>query len=157
MLTLANRDFMNGYLTLWYTSPFCDIRRQSCSVQRLVGSMRDFRDLMVWHKSHELTLAVYRATRQFPRDELYGLRSQIRRSSASIPANIAEGCGRGGAPELRQFLQVAMGSASELEYHLLLANDLTLLAGEDFERLSGSVTEVKRMLTALIVKLRAGS
>ena len=89
--------------------------------------MQNFKSLKVWEKSHELTLAVYKATTNFPKDELYGLTSQIRRASASIPANIAEGCGRTGKAELARFLQVAMGSASELEYHLLLAHDLGLL------------------------------
>ncbi|MFQ5961877.1 MAG: four helix bundle protein, partial [Candidatus Methylomirabilales bacterium] len=74
--------------------------------------MRDFRELKVWEKAHHLTLAVYNATTTFPRDELYGLTSQIRRSCASIPANIAEGCGRGGDAEFARFLQIAMGSAS---------------------------------------------
>ena len=89
--------------------------------------MKDFRNLKVWEKSHQLALAVYKATSTFPRHELYGLTSQIRRACASIPANIAEGCGRSGDAELARFLQIAMGSASELEYHLLLARDLGFL------------------------------
>ena len=116
--------------------------------------MQSFRDLKVWHKSHQLTLAVYKATKSFPADELYGLTSQIRRSSASIPANIAEGCGRGGSRELKQFLLVAMGSASELEYHLLLAHDLRLLKDADYQQLAAGVTEVKRMLVGLIQKIK---
>lgn len=104
-----------------------------------------------------MTLAVYNATTMFPRDELYGLTSQIRRSCASIPANIAEGCGRGGDGEFARFLQIAMGSASELEYHLLLASDLKFLDGSNYERLATEVTEVKRMLTSLIQKLKAKS
>ncbi|MGQ9626774.1 MAG: four helix bundle protein [Anaerolineae bacterium] len=83
------------------------------------------------------------------------LTTQIRRACASIPANIAEGCGRGGDAELARFLQIAMGSASEVEYHLLLARDLGLLNGSDYERLAGEVTEVKRMLTSFIQKLKA--
>ena len=117
--------------------------------------MRDFRELKVWEKSHELTLAIYKATAKFPREELYGLTSQIRRSCSSIPANIAEGCGRGSEAELARFLQVAFGSASELEYHLLLAHDLSLLNGSDYDKLCGKVTEVKRMLTSFIQKLKA--
>ncbi len=104
-----------------------------------------------------MTLAVYNATTMFPRDELYGLTSQIRRSCASIPANIAEGCGRGGDGEFARFLQIAMGSASEIEYHLLLASDLKFLDGSNYERLATEVTEVKRMLTSLIQKLKAES
>ena len=117
--------------------------------------MRNFRTLKVWEKSHGLTLAVYEATRKFPRDELYGLTSQLRRSSSSIPANIAEGCGRSGNPELARFLHIAMGSASELEYHLLLAKDLSILNDSDYNQLAAEVTGVKRMLTSFIKKLKA--
>jgi four helix bundle protein len=119
--------------------------------------MRPFRDLKVWRKAHGLTVAVYKATRTFPKEELYGLTSQIRRSSASIPANIAEGCGRSGGPELARFLHIALGSASELEYHLLLAHDLALLKSPDYDRLASDVIEVKRMLAAFIGKLNADS
>ncbi len=111
--------------------------------------------MKVWEKAHLLTLAVYKATGTFPRDETYGLTSQIRRSCASIPANIAEGCGRGGHAELAHFLHIAMGSASELEYHLLLARDLDLLDNVRYQALASEVTEVKRMLTSLIQKLKA--
>ena len=117
--------------------------------------MRDFRKLMVWERSYRLTLAAYRATAHFPREELYGLTSQIRRSCAAIPANIAEGCGRGSNSELARFLQMAMGSASELECHLLLARDLLFLDESDHERLVGELTQIKRMLTAFIKSLRA--
>jgi four helix bundle protein len=109
--------------------------------------------LKVWQKAHELTLAVYRITAAFPRDELYGLTSQLRRCSSSIPANIAEGCGRNGEAELARFCSIAMGSASELEYHLLLAKDLTLIKPEDHAALSERAVELKRMLTALHQKL----
>jgi len=119
--------------------------------------MKDFRDLKVWEKAHQLTLAVYKATTTFPRDEMYGLTSQIRRSCASIPANIAEGCGRGGDAELARFLQIAMGSASELEYHLLLAHDLGFLNDSVYDELTREVTEVKRMLTSFLQKLKADS
>lgn len=117
--------------------------------------MRNFRELKVWEKGHRLTLAVYEATSGFPRDELYGLTSQIRRSSSSIPANIAEGCGRDGDAELGRYLRIAAGSASELEYHLLLARDLSLLDASNHERLAQDVTEVKRMLTSFVQKLKA--
>ena len=90
----------------------------------------------MWTKSHGLTLAVYKATQRFPKDELFGLASQIRRSCTSIAANIAEGCGRNSEGELARFLEIAMGSASELEYHLLLSFDLGLLSKSDFEQLS---------------------
>ncbi len=119
--------------------------------------MQDFRKLLVWQKSHHLTLATYRATTCFPKDELYGMTSQIRRASASIPANIAEGCGRGGNSEFARFLQIAMGSASELEYHFILAFDLGYLPRPDFEMLSDGVSEVKQMLASLITKARSSS
>jgi four helix bundle protein len=102
-------------------------------------------------------LAIYAITKSFPRDELFGLTSQIRRACASIPANIAEGCGRSGEAELARFFQIASGSASELEYHLLLSHDLNLIADDDYARLTNEVTEVKRMLSAFIHKLRADS
>ena len=119
--------------------------------------MRNFRELKVWERSHRLALEVYEATARFLRDELYGLTAQTRRSGASIPANIAEGCGRGGNADLARFLQIATGSATELEYHLLLAHDLDLLDTSDYERLSNEVTEIKRMLTSFIRSLKAFS
>ena len=106
--------------------------------------MKDFRDLKVWERGHELTLACYAATAEFPKQELFGLTSQIRRSASSIPANIAEGCGRRGNAELHRFLQMAMGSASELEYHLLLSRDLNFLGTSDHDDLRQKVTEVKK-------------
>lgn len=118
--------------------------------------MKDFRELKVWKKAHDLTLNIYRATEGLPREELYGLTSQLRRASASIPANIAEGYGRSGDTELARFLQIAMGSASELEYHLLLAHDLNFLPTPDYDRLATQTVEVKRMLTSLIKKLKTG-
>jgi four helix bundle protein len=119
--------------------------------------MKDFRDLQVWQKAHQLALSVYRCTASFPRDERYGLTAQLRRSASSIAANLAEGCGRNGDAELARFCSIAMGSASELEYHLLLANDLTLLSATDYAELARHTSEVKRMLTRLIQKLTADS
>jgi four helix bundle protein len=111
----------------------------------------------VWEKAHLLTLEVYKSSRAFPRDEIYGLTSQMRRCSVSIGANIAEGACRKGDVDFGRFLQMSMGSASELEYHLLLAKDLELIGLVDYERLSGEVIEVKRMLASLLLKLRADS
>jgi four helix bundle protein len=116
--------------------------------------MRDFKTLKVWHRAHQLVLAVYKTTATFPKDELYGLTSQMRRSASSIPANVAEGCGRDGEIELARFCQIAMGSASELEYHLLLAKDLSLLSEATHHALAGSVVEVKQMLSTFIRALR---
>ncbi|MGA9526859.1 MAG: four helix bundle protein [Terriglobales bacterium] len=116
--------------------------------------MKDFKELKVWSKAHELTLAIYGLTRAFPRDEVYGLTSQVRRSSASIGANIAEGCGRRSDGELARFLQIARGSASETEYHLLLAKDLGFLAERDYLSAEKKIVEVQRMLTSLVQRVQ---
>lgn len=115
--------------------------------------MKDFRDFKVWNKAHELVLAIYRATETFPKHEMFGLVSQIRRCGSSIPANIAEGCGRLGNAELHRFLQIACGSANEMEYHLLLAKDLGYLSEESYLILDQQLAEVKRMLVALTRKV----
>lgn len=112
--------------------------------------MRDFRKLKVWQKAHGLTLDIYRVSLDFPKEELYGLTSQLRRAAASIGANIAEGCGKSTNADMGRFLQIALGSASECEYHPLLARDLALLPQADFERLNQQVTETKMMLTRSI-------
>ncbi|MFZ0771887.1 MAG: four helix bundle protein [Candidatus Sulfotelmatobacter sp.] len=119
--------------------------------------MQNFRNLKVWERAHALTLDVYQSSKLFPREEMYGLTSQMRRASASIGANIAEGACRRGDIDFARFLQIAAGSASELEYHLLLARDLNLLRSPDYERLSGQAVEVKRMLASLMHRLRAES
>ena len=116
--------------------------------------MQDFRNLKVWEKGHQLTLEVYKATKRFPLDERYGLISQMRRSSASIPTNIAEGCGRPNKKELKRFMEISMGSASELEYQLLLAKELEYLKPNDYVKLNNLTTELKRMLASFIIKLR---
>jgi four helix bundle protein len=114
--------------------------------------VKDFRDLEVWKKAHELTLAVYKNTEDFPRHELFGLTSQMRRCSVSITANIAEGCGRSNNGDFHRFLQNAMGSAVELEYHVLLAKDLGYL-GAHTAVLAPKVIAVKQMLTKLSRKV----
>ena len=111
--------------------------------------------MKVWGKAHNLTLALYKVPASFPRDETYGLASQIRRSSSSIPSNIAEGCGRERDPELARFCIIARGSATELEYQLLLARDLKLIQPGDYANLSEQTVEIKRMLTVLVQKLTA--
>ncbi len=117
--------------------------------------MQSFRNLEVWEKAHVLTLDVYKSSKAFPRDEIYGLTSQMRRASVSIGSNIAEGACRRGDVDFARFLQMAAGSASELEYQLLLARDLELLKAPDYQRLSDRTVEVKRMLASLMQKLRA--
>jgi four helix bundle protein len=111
--------------------------------------------LQVWQKAHLLTLSSYRATDAFPKAETYGLTIQIRRCAASIAANIAEGCGKRGNGEFQRFLNIACGSASELEYHFLLARDLAFLNDLDYQKLNHGVVEVKRMLASLARKVEA--
>ena len=117
--------------------------------------MKDFRDLKVWERAHYLTLDVYKSTSRFPREELYGLTSQMRRCGASIGANIAEGCGKRGNNEFQRYLQIAAGSASELDYHLLLARDLGLLQEVDYRRLLSGLSQLRKMLTCLLQKVQS--
>ena len=117
--------------------------------------MRDFRQLAVWEQAHRLVLRIYRLTQDFPKHELYGLTSQMRRCSASIAANIAEGCGRTGNGDLHRFLSIATGSSAELEYFLLLCKDLGL-ACDSYEELISQTQQVQRMLASLIRKVEAG-
>ena len=116
--------------------------------------MRDFQNYKVWEKAHRLTLAVYAATVDFPREGPYGLRSAIRRSCASVPANIAEGCGHDTDADFARFLEISAGSAGELEYYLLLARDVNLLESSKHARLDADVQDVKRMLATLTRRLR---
>ena len=116
--------------------------------------MQDFKKLQVWEKSHNLTLGIYKLTSQFPREELYGLTSQIRRACSSIPTNIAEGCGRESAGDFARFLQIAMGSASETEYLILLARDLKYLNADQSTKLIDRITHLKKMLVNLQKRVR---
>jgi four helix bundle protein len=116
--------------------------------------MKNFKELNVWLKAHQLVLAVYQVTKSFPSDELFGLTSQMRRAAASIPANIAEGCGRSSDAEFARFLYISFGSASELEYHILLAHDLGMLNEIDCGKLTENVIEIKKMLSSLIKKVK---
>jgi four helix bundle protein len=116
--------------------------------------MQDFRNLKVWQKAHALTLEVYRNTRSFPVDERFGLTTQLRRASASVPANLAEGCARGGDVDFARFVNIAAGSASESDYHLLLARDLGYFDDTAYKPLLDQVSEVKRMLNSFERTLR---
>ena len=118
---------------------------------------QDFRRLKVWRKAHELTLEVYRRTKSFPSEERYALVGQLRRSASSIGSNLAEGCARDTDAGFRRFVVIALGSASELEYQLLLAHDLGYLSPTTHELLTAAVIEIKRMLTAFSKKLTADS
>ncbi len=115
--------------------------------------MKDFRDLHVWERSHQLTLAIYAETLKFPREELYGLTSQIRRRAVSVGANIAEGCGKTGNNEFQRYLQIAAGSASELDYELFLAKDLGYLPKTDHARIAEELSQIRKMLSSLLRKL----
>ena len=116
--------------------------------------MSDFKKLNVSRKAHELTLELYRATETFPRTEIFGLTSQIKRAASSINANLAEGCARGSDRELLRFINIALGSVSELEYHLMLARDLSFVSSETFLKMEGMRREVGSMLSGLANKVR---
>ncbi len=118
-------------------------------------TVRDFRNLKVWERAHLLTVEIYRATERFPRSEQFGMTSQLRRAAASVPTNIAEDCGRGSRTELARFLQIAMGSASELDYLLLLAQSVGYLDAEHHAKLTARTTEIKKMLASYNSKLKA--
>jgi len=113
----------------------------------------NFKKLAVWEKSHQLVIEIYKVTGYFPQEELYGLTSQLRRAASSIPANIAEGSGRGGNKEMAHFLRIAQGAAHEVEYHLLLARDLKFLPDESYSQLEAKSIEVQRMLAGLITSV----
>ena len=115
--------------------------------------MRNFQELSVWQKSHELTLKIYKISSSFPKEELFGLSSQIRRSSSSIPTNIAEGCGRNSDPEMRRFLIISAGSCSELDYQIILAKDLGYITQSIFKELSEIIISIRKMLFAFIKRL----
>ena len=116
--------------------------------------MIDFRTLRVWEAFHEIALHVYKITRQFPSEELYGLTNQMRRSAASVPTNIAEGCGRNTDPDLAKFLTIAMGSASELEYQLILSKDLELIHQSEYQNIMENLIASKKMLNTFLKKVR---
>lgn len=117
--------------------------------------MKDFRKLKVWQKAHTLALKIYKVTEEFPREELYGLTSQIRRACVSIPTNIAEGCVRSSDVDFGRFLYIALGSTSELEYLMLLSKDLRFIKEEIQKDLNSEINEIKKMIITLIKKLKA--
>ncbi len=119
--------------------------------------MGDFHDLKVWQKAHELTIDVYRTTAEFPKQEMYGLVSQMRRCAVSVGSNIAEGRGRRGDAEFVRFMQIASGSLTELEYQLLLSKDLKYLPEAEYQALNRKLAEVSRMLLSLQRKVKTAS
>ncbi len=118
--------------------------------------LQDFKKLKVWQKAHNLTLEIYAVSKRFPRDELFGITSQLRRASSSVAANIAEGSGRKSKREFAHFLAIAIGSVSEVEYFLILANDLKYLSQIDFQRINTLANETKRMLISFLDKVSQG-
>lgn len=116
--------------------------------------MQNFRDLKVWQKAHETALAIYRASASFPTDEQFGLTSQLRRAAVSVPANIAEGTLRSSDADFARFLHIALGSAGEVDYYLLLARDLKFIDPDKHSTLDASLQEVKRMLAALVTRVK---
>jgi len=116
--------------------------------------MKDFRSLKVWEKSHEFTLRIFKATQSFPKEELYGITSQLRRAVSSIPTNLAEGCGRGSDKDFARFAQIAFGSACEVEYLIILCSDLGFMKEKDFTEYLESIVEIKKMLSSLLKSLR---
>ena len=117
--------------------------------------MQNFKDLKVWERAHQLTLSIYKASSNFPKEEIYSLTNQLRRAASSIPANIAEGCGKNTQADLANFLNISLGSANETEYFLILSKDLDYLTEQQFTILSNSINEVKAMLISLIGRVRA--
>lgn len=117
--------------------------------------MKDFHSLTVWRRSHDFVLKLYPVLNAFPEEERFGLCSQLRRASVSIPSNLAEGCGRQGDAEVKRFFQIAMGSASEVEYQLLLSKDLSYIQLDQYAELNSNIAEIKRMLNAFIQKLKS--
>jgi four helix bundle protein len=117
--------------------------------------MRNYQDLQVWAKAHALLLDLYHVSRGFPKDELYGITSQVRRAVLSIGSNLAEGCGRRTSGEMARSIRVAMGSASELDYQVLVCRDLGYMKADDYQRMSKKLVEVRKMLTAFLDKVEA--
>jgi four helix bundle protein len=115
--------------------------------------MRDFKKINVWEKSQKLAVKIYQVTKSFPKEELYGITSQIRRAAISIPTNIAEGCGKNSEKEFSRYLSIAQGSASEVHSLLLLAKDLGYQKEEENQQLENEIIEIKKMLYSLIEKI----
>lgn len=119
-------------------------------------SIRSYQDLAIWKKAMQLVVQVYHLTRRFPREEMHGLTSQMRRAAVSIPTNIAEGWGRGSRKEYIQFLRIARGSLLELETLLAISRNLRYLSQEDMQARLALVEEISRMLSGLIASLKKG-
>lgn len=119
--------------------------------------MRNYNELKVWQKAHQMVLHIYETTKFLPKEELYGLTSQLRRAAVSIPANLAEGCGKNSKPDTVNFFQIALGSLHETEYYILLIKDLSYIRTEKYLDFDGNIKEVKAMLVALIKSIRTSN
>ena len=119
--------------------------------------MSDYKNLIVWKKSHEFVLKIYKISSSFPRDEQYGITSQIRRASISMPSNIAEGSARGSDADFARFLRIALGSANEVDYLLLLAKEISIIKPEIYKQLSIDIDEISKMLSSFVKKLKANN
>ena len=117
--------------------------------------LKNFKDLQVWQKSYALVIEIYKVTTVFPKSELYGLTSQIRRAAISIPSNIAEGYSRGHRTEYIRFVSMAYGSLAELQTQLMLAKDLDYIQKEVYETIAGEYEDLERMISAMIKSLKA--
>lgn len=116
--------------------------------------MQDYKNLQVWQKAHILVLELYKLTQVLPKEETFGIKSQLRRAAVSIPANLAEGCGKITSKDTANFFQIALGSLHETEYYILLSKDLAYISLADYEFATQSINEVKAMLISLIKKTR---
>jgi len=116
--------------------------------------MQNYQDLKVWQKSHQFVLAVYQLTNDFPKTEIFGLTSQMRRATVSISANLAEGCGKNSMLDIANFFQISLGSLHETEYYLLLSKDLNYISIKMFDKRNSEIREIKAMLISLIKKIR---
>lgn len=116
--------------------------------------MQNFKDLLLWREAHQLALEVYEATKKFPKEEMFGITSQIRRAAVSIPCNIAEGCGRYTSKDFANFLQIALGSTNEVDYLLLLATELVHLSADESTNLHEQINKIRAMNINLIEKVR---
>lgn len=115
--------------------------------------MQDYKKLLVWQKAHTLVLKIYEITNTFPQSEQFGLINQLRRAAYSIPSNIVEGCGRGSNKELNRYLQIAFGSANEIEYQMLLSKDLNYISESIYSEIESNIFEIKKMLNGLMKKV----
>jgi four helix bundle protein len=118
--------------------------------------MRNFRELTIWNQGIDLAVKVYEVSKQLPKEELYGLRSQITRAVVSIPSNIAEGCSRESERDFKRFLEISLGSAFELETHLIVAEKLGFIISTSVQDVLADLTKEQKQINTLISKIKEG-